>query len=137
MDQQTSIARTSITEAAEHFELPLSTLRFWEHEGLLSSHRRANQRCYDVEQLYRIAVVKRWRDTALFGIDQIRELLTAGRDATTWHRVITGAIEAVDGRIRRLEDARDYLRHLRDCSHQGDSDCPGFRATVSLPRTRT
>ncbi|GAA4034592.1 hypothetical protein GCM10022247_69770 [Allokutzneria multivorans] len=132
---QISITATSISRAAEHFGLPLSTLRFWEHEGLLSSHRRANRRCYDVEQLYRIAVVKRWRDTALFGIDQIRELLTAGRDAVTWHGVITRAIEAVDAKIVRLEEARDYLRHLRDCAHHGEDDCPGFRATVTLPPT--
>nr|WP_042179325.1 MerR family transcriptional regulator [Kibdelosporangium sp. MJ126-NF4]CEL13761.1 putative transcriptional regulator, MerR family [Kibdelosporangium sp. MJ126-NF4]CTQ99447.1 putative transcriptional regulator, MerR family [Kibdelosporangium sp. MJ126-NF4] len=130
MDQQ-----TSITETAEHFDLPLSTLRFWERRGLLTAHRHGTRRCYDSRQLYRIAVIRQWRDTALLSIEQIRELLTSRPGAATWHGVITRAMTAIDSQIDRLGNAREYLRHLRDCPYRGPGVCPGFRATVTLPRT--
>ncbi|WP_037065343.1 MerR family transcriptional regulator [Pseudonocardia acaciae] len=124
-----------IADVAAHFALPVSTLRFWERRGLLTSHRQGSRRCYDREQLYRIASIKRSREVTLLGIEQIRELIATRPATAAWRHAIDRIIDAISRRISQLEDARDYLHHLRDCPHQGRADtCPGFRATVTLPR---
>lgn len=125
---------TSITDVARHFDLPLSTLRFWERRGLVSSHRESTRRCYDEGQLYRIALIRHWRDTGMLSIQQIGDLVATHPDTATWRRAVDHAVEGISRQVERLEAARAYLVHLRDCPHDGEpAACPEFRAMVSLP----
>ncbi|WP_028934444.1 MerR family transcriptional regulator [Pseudonocardia spinosispora] len=125
---------TEITEVAEHFGLALSTLRYWERQGLLTSHRRATRRCYDTDQLYRIALIKHWRDTGLMSINDIRAILSETPGSDTWLATTSALLTTIEERTAQLETAHRYLQHLSGCRHPGAPEmCPGFQETVDLP----
>jgi DNA-binding transcriptional MerR regulator len=125
---------TEITDVARRFGVALSTLRFWERRGLLSSHRRSGRRCYDTDQLYRVALIQHWRDTGLMSIRDIAAILDETPGADNWTATVTARIAAIDTQRARLDTARHYLEHLRGCRHPGPPDsCPDFRALVGSP----
>ncbi|MCQ8772871.1 helix-turn-helix domain-containing protein [Streptomyces telluris] len=137
---------TPIRDVADRFELPLSTLHYWERRGLVEPHRRSGRRYFDTEQVYRVALIKLWRETGLMSIEEIAGLLH--RDATgtgdtgvtddtgdgaDWQETVHGHIAALDAHIARLNAARAYLGHLLTCAHGDDLEkCPDFRATVPV-----
>ncbi|MEU1672273.1 MerR family transcriptional regulator [Streptomyces roseifaciens] len=143
---------TPIRDVADRFELPLSTLHYWERRGLVEPHRRSGRRYFDAEQVYRVALIKLWRETGLMSIEEIAGLLhrdatgTGVTDDTTgtgdtddtsdcadWQETVHGRIAALDAHIARLNAARAYLGHLLTCAHGDDLEkCPDFRATVPV-----
>ncbi|MEI5098122.1 MerR family transcriptional regulator [Streptomyces sp. PmtG] len=150
---------TPIREVADRFLLPLSTLHYWERRGLVEPHRRSGRRYFDSEQVYRVALIKLWRETGLMSVEEIRTLLDrdgtatdtdTGTDADTststststgsgsgsdWKATVLGRVAALDAHIAQLDSARAYLRHLLTCAHGNDLErCPDFRATVSTAR---
>lgn len=129
-------ALTPIREAADHFGLPLSTLHFWERRGLLQPHRRAGVRCYDTDQLYRIALIQMWREQGQMSIDEIASLLAADGTAE-WRETVAARIAAVEEQRAKLDGARDYLGYLLNCERGGDLErCPGFRERADIPGRR-
>ncbi|MGA4837553.1 MerR family transcriptional regulator [Streptomyces sp. G45] len=123
---------TPIREVADRLGLPLSTLHYWERRGLVEPYRRSGRRYFDTEQVYRLALVKLWRETGLMSIEEIAALLR--RDGGAWQRTVRGRIAALDEHIARLDAARTYLGHLLGCPHGDDLEkCPSFRATVPVP----
>ncbi|GAB2686885.1 MerR family transcriptional regulator [Nocardia thraciensis] len=129
---------TSIREVATQFDLPISTLHYWERRGLITPHRRAGWRYYDRDQLYRIALIRLWRDTGQLSLDEIATIL-GGRTAThDWRDTVATRIDAVNDQIDRLTTARTYLTHLLECPQDNAPErCPEFRSTVKLPPTAT
>ncbi len=122
---------TTIREVSEHFGLPLSTLHYWERRGLIAPERRARQRIYDTDQVYRIALINQWRRTGRLSIEEIAELLDADEH---WRDRVDRRIADVDAQLRELEQARAYLVHLSTCKHGPALErCPGFRREVSVP----
>ncbi|GHC75196.1 MerR family transcriptional regulator [Streptomyces flavofungini] len=126
---------TPIREVADRFGLPLSTLHYWERRGLVAPHRRSGRRYFDAEQVYRVALVKLWRETGLMSIDEIDTLLRRDAPAPDWQDTVHARITALQAHIARLDAARSYLGHLLTCAHGHDLErCPDFRATVPLGR---
>lgn len=124
----------AITTVADHFGLPISTLHYWERQGLLAPHRRAGRRFYSMEQVYRIALIQLWRETGQLGLADIAEILHGDPDRD-WREVVTDRMSAIRGRMDSLAAAHDYLEHLRSCQRDHDLEqCPGFRGSVSVPR---
>ncbi|MFI6169888.1 MerR family transcriptional regulator [Nocardia sp. NPDC051052] len=125
---------TPIATVVDHFDIPLSTLHYWERRGLLTTHRRGGRRCYDQDQLYRIALIKQWQTTGLMSLDEIATLLTARSSTADWRATVTTHVTAIDNHMRELEIARHYLHWLLTCSRDGDLEhCPGYRSSVTLP----
>lgn len=123
-----------ISEVAAGFRLPISTLHYWERRGLLSPHRRSGRRCYDRDQLYRIALLKVWRETGNLSLDDIAAALGVRDTDRGWRDTVSARIEAIEAETRRLETARSYLTYLLTCRHHGAPDeCPYFREGVQLP----
>ncbi|MFI9456583.1 MerR family transcriptional regulator [Amycolatopsis sp. NPDC052450] len=123
----------SIREVADRFDLPVSTLHYWERRGLIKPHRRSGWRYYDTDQLYRIALIRLWRDTGQLSLDEIATVL-AGRTATyDWRDTVSARIEALESQLEKLATARTYLRHLLRCPENTLERCPEFRSTVELP----
>ncbi|MFE0042463.1 helix-turn-helix domain-containing protein [Streptomyces albireticuli] len=136
MDDLTRVrGLTPIRDVADRFELPLSTLHYWERRGLVDPHRRSGRRYFDAEQIYRVALIKLWRETGLMSIEEIAGLLNRDASGTSggadWQETVHGRITALDAHIARLNAARAYLGHLLTCAHGDDLEkCPDFRATV-------
>ncbi|MCM6773748.1 MerR family transcriptional regulator [Nocardia sp. CDC159] len=122
-----------IRQVADHFALPISTLHYWERRGLITSSRRSGRRCYDRDQIYRIALIRLWRGTGQLPVEEIAAVL----DAPDWRDIVTARIAAIDTERARLDTARAYLRRLLDCPHDaGLEHCDGFRAMVDFPAPR-
>ncbi|MFI9402492.1 MerR family transcriptional regulator [Nocardia sp. NPDC052316] len=125
---------TPIATVVDHFDIPLSTLHYWERRGLLTAHRRGGRRCYDQDQLYRIALIKQWQTTGLLSLDEIATLLAARATTGDWRATVTAHMAAIDARMHELETARRYLHWLLTCPHDGELErCPNYRSSVALP----
>lgn len=123
---------TPVGTVVDFFDLPLSTLHYWERRGLLHPHRVAGRRFYDVNALYRIALIKAWRSTGLMSLEQISTLL--GARGSDWRGTVTEHLEEVDEQMARLTAARRYLEHLLTCrTRNGLENCRAYRETVTLP----
>lgn len=122
---------TPIRVVADHFDLAVSTLHYWERRGLIAPHRRGGQRWYDTDQLYRIALIKEWRRSGQFGLDQIALMLSGG---PAWLDEVAARIREVERQQAELTRARAYLDRLLGCHSPEDPErCPGFRAETDIP----
>ncbi|MYW00159.1 MerR family transcriptional regulator [Streptomyces sp. SID3343] len=123
-----------VGDVADRFDLSVSTLHYWERRGLVTPHRRAGRRYYDAEHLYRIALIRLWRDTGLMSLEEIAAVL-AGRTAThTWRDTVTSRIAALEAQTERLDTARGYLRYMLECTRDNPAaDCLQFREEVRVP----
>lgn len=123
-----------IGDVAAYFDLPISTLHYWERRGLITTQRRSGRRCYDLEQRHRIALIRLWRDTGLLSLDDIATVFAGCATTHHWRETVTGRISAIEDRISQLGIARDYLTHILDCpSDNPATDCPELRAQVAGP----
>ncbi|WP_116203415.1 MerR family transcriptional regulator [Amycolatopsis circi] len=124
----------SIGEVSARFDVPVSTLHYWESCGLIEPRRRSGWRFYDQDQLYRIALIRTWRETGHLSLDDIAALLGTHGERGDWRRTVTARIEAIQDEVTRLLDAQAYLQHLMTCTYEGALDeCPSFRAGIDLP----
>lgn len=128
-------ALTPIRVAADHFAVPISTLHYWERRGLLTPHRGpGGHRCYDTDQLYRIALIQLWRDTGTMSIDEISAVLTGQSTEDDWRVTVGTRVEAIQAQLAKLGTAMAYLNHLLTCPHGPDLErCPDFRARTPIP----
>ncbi|MEV0613099.1 MerR family transcriptional regulator [Nonomuraea sp. NPDC050404] len=125
---------TSIRTMADHFDLAISTLHYWERRGLVIPHRRAGQRFYDDAQVYRVALIQLWRRTGLMSIDEIAALLSQSEN---WQEIVDARISDIDAQMDRLAVAKRYLNHLKTCGHGPPlEECPEFRAGILTPEPR-
>lgn len=125
---------TSIRRVADHFDLPVSTLHYWERRGLITPRRRFGHRHYDADQIYRIALIRLWRATARMPIGEIAEILSGRADPPDWRATVAARISAVEAQMAQLDTARSYLRGLLACpSDDALEHCEGFRGRVALP----
>nr|WP_042197530.1 MerR family transcriptional regulator [Kibdelosporangium sp. MJ126-NF4]CEL23028.1 Transcriptional regulator, MerR family [Kibdelosporangium sp. MJ126-NF4]CTQ90167.1 Transcriptional regulator, MerR family [Kibdelosporangium sp. MJ126-NF4] len=129
-------AFTPIRDVADHFAIPISTLHYWERRGLLHPHRRSGRRCYDTDQLYRIALIQLWRETGLMSIDEISGVLTGQSIKDNWKDTVRARVDTIRSHIAKLDTAVTYLTHLLACPHSTRlEDCPDFRALTRIPDT--
>ncbi|ONI90100.1 MerR family transcriptional regulator [Actinosynnema sp. ALI-1.44] len=127
-------ALTPIRVVADHFSIPISTLHYWERRGLLSPHRRSGRRCYDTDQVYRIALIQLWRQTGTMSIDEIADVLSRQSTKDKWRTTVHSRVGAIKAHIAELDTALTYLTHLLACPHGPDLErCPDFRAQTAIP----
>jgi MerR family redox-sensitive transcriptional activator SoxR len=110
----------TIGEFARRSGVAASTLRFYERQGLISSHRTAsNQRRYDDNALRRVAFIRASQRAgiALAQIGEVLAFLPAGMAPTPafWKRASRCWGEAVDDRIARLERDRAQFTACAGC----------------------
>jgi MerR family redox-sensitive transcriptional activator SoxR len=110
----------AIGELAARSGVAPSALRFYEAQGLISSHRTSgNQRRYDRAALRRIALVQAGRAAGI-PLERIRaalEMLPAHRTATRrdWERLSRGWRDDLDRRIAALQALRNRLTTCIGC----------------------
>jgi MerR family transcriptional regulator, redox-sensitive transcriptional activator SoxR len=119
----------SVGEMAERAGVAVSTLHFYEAEGLIRSWRnQGNQRRYTREVLRRVAVI-RVAQRAGISLAAIRDALKALPDERTptaedWSRLSRRWRSDLDARIKRLTGLRDQLDGCIGCGCLSMGVCP-------------
>jgi len=122
-------AELTVGEAAARSGVAVSTLHYYEAEGLIRSRRNAgNQRRYPREVLRRIAVIRVAQRTGI-SLAAIREALQAlpnGRTPTEedWRKLSARWRAELNDRIDRLVRLRDQLDGCIGCGCLSLGTCP-------------
>ncbi|HEY0149592.1 MAG TPA: MerR family DNA-binding protein [Allosphingosinicella sp.] len=127
MVQSQGTASLTIGGLASGGGVGVETVRFYQRKGLLGTPPRDGAiRRYGAEDLRRLRFIKH-AQTAGFTLAQIGELLEldAGEDRARVRALAASRIEALDGKIAELEEARDALKRLASECGKGDAGpCP-------------
>ena len=119
----------SVGEMAERSGVPVSTIHFYEAEGLIESWRTpANHRRYDRRELRRVAVV-RIAQTVGVPLAEVREVLDRiPRDkavsAKAWAEAATPWRAMLEERIGLLTRLRDQMGFCIGCGCLSIDSCP-------------
>jgi len=119
----------SVGEMAARAGVAVSTLHFYESEGLIESWRTpANHRRYDRRELRRVAVIRVAQSLGI-PLAEIRTMLgrlPKGRapNKTEWQSVSEDWRRELDARIARLEALRDDLDGCIGCGCLSMETCP-------------
>lgn len=127
----------SVGEMAARAGVPVSTLHYYEAEGLIESWRTpANHRRYDRRELRRVALIRVAQSVGV-PLAEVRAMLARvprGRavPAAAWEEA--GAVwrEALDERIAMLERLRDQLGFCIGCGCLSVENCPLYNADDRL-----
>jgi MerR family copper efflux transcriptional regulator len=124
MTAESSEPTYSITRVAEAFDLPVSTLRYYDEIGLVrAEQRRARVRHYDEQALRRLVYVQLLRLDALLGIEHTQAIL-ASQSREQRNELLRQRRDELADRIRRLREADEVLAHMMYCPHDAFEDCP-------------
>lgn len=110
--------------------LSVQTIRYYEHEGLLSTAPRTegNYRFYDETASHDLFFIKQCRNLGLT-LEEIRQLIgyssTPDEACNSINKIIDNHIQQVDVRLAELQELRRQLGELRTkCdAHQAVKDC--------------
>lgn len=117
--------------------VPVSTLHFYESEGLISSWRTAsNHRRFDRAELRKVAIVKVAQSVGL-PLSAIRDVLdTLPNDraikASDWSRAASPWKTMLTEKIALMEKLRDQLDHCIGCGCLSLAACPLYNANDTL-----
>ena len=118
----------TVGEVAKRAGVAVSTLHFYEQEGLIKSWRTAgNQRRYDRSVLRRVAIINIAKRTGI-PLKQIRDHLDKlpnGPVSPQQWEVLSAEWHALlNERIHRLEQLRDEMAGCIGCGCLSLKDCP-------------
>jgi DNA-binding transcriptional MerR regulator len=120
----------SIGEVAERFGLATHVLRHWESVGLLAPARvHGARRRYGLDDLYRVAVILRAKEAG-FGLDDIRDMMTA-QDPTTRRAILGRHREELARRIAQAQASLDLIDCALNCEHDDIATCRHFRTMLA------
>ncbi len=119
----------SVGEVARRSGVAVSTLHFYEAQGLIDSRRTAgNQRRYPRSTLRLIAVIKVAQRTGIPLADIRERLASLPRNrplsASDWKKLSAGWRTELDDRIARLQRLRDQLSTCIGCGCLSLEECP-------------
>jgi MerR family redox-sensitive transcriptional activator SoxR len=119
-DSQCSPVELTVGQVAERSGVAVSTLHFYEAQGLIASRRTAgNQRRYPREVLRRVAFIRVSQGVGVplrrikVALDQLPDARTPSR--TDWERLSQAWRDDLDDQISRLQRLRDNLSGCIGC----------------------
>ncbi len=130
----------SVGDVAKRAGVPVSTLHFYEAEGLIQSWRTdANHRRYDRAELRRIAIIRVAQSVGvpLKEIKQALATLPRGKKVSVkqWEAVSARWQDRLNERILLLERLRDHLGFCIGCGCLSLKSCPLYNADDALAAT--
>jgi MerR family transcriptional regulator, redox-sensitive transcriptional activator SoxR len=116
-----------IGEVARRAGVTASTLRYYEHEGLLPAPARsAKRRIYDLDVMGRIRIIQLARDAG-FSIAETRTFLTDfptdSIPSVRWQKMADRKIHELDAAIARATTMKAILRSSFKCGCKTIEDC--------------
>ncbi|SDE94221.1 redox-sensitive transcriptional activator SoxR [Limimaricola pyoseonensis] len=130
----------SVGQMAERAGVPVSTLHFYEAEGLIRSWRTdANHRRYDRRELRRVAIIKVAQSVGV-PLSEIREVLDRlprerAVSARDWAEAAAPWRAMLEERIALLTRLRDQMGHCIGCGCLSLDSCPLYNAQDRLGGT--
>jgi len=126
-------------EMARRAGVPVSTLHFYEAEGLIESWRTpANHRRYDRRQLRRVAIARVAQSVGipLSEVKAMLDDLPRGKAPSKeeWARAAEPWRAALDARIELLTRLRDQMGYCIGCGCLSLDDCPLYNSDDGLGR---
>lgn len=106
----------------------VETIRFYERSGLLPAPQRtpSGYRSYRAEDVRRLRFIRRGRELG-FSLEEIRELLELAahpqQPCASADRMVREHLDAIDTRIRDLQNLQQELRKLGNCPSAGAEHC--------------
>jgi MerR family redox-sensitive transcriptional activator SoxR len=127
----------SVGEMAQRAGVPVSTLHFYEAEGLIQSWRTAaNHRRYDRRELRRVAIARVAQSVGIT-LAEVRAVLdrvprdrVVGKD--DWATAASPWAAALDDRIALLLRLRDQIGYCIGCGCLSLDNCPLYNANDQL-----
>ncbi|WP_425050229.1 redox-sensitive transcriptional activator SoxR [Psychromarinibacter sp. S121] len=129
----------SVGEFASRAGIPVSTVHYYEAEGLIQSWRTpANHRRYDRRELRRVAIVRVAQSVGI-PLAEVREVLdriprNRAISARQWAEAAAPWREALDERIALLTRMRDQMGFCIGCGCLSLDSCPLYNAGDRLGR---
>lgn len=127
----------SVGEMARRAGVPVSTLHYYEAEGLITSWRTsANHRRYDRRELRRVAVV-RVAQTLGIPLAEVRDMLASvpkggAVGKSDWAGASSVWRAELDRRLHLLQRLRDQLDHCMGCGCLSLENCPLYNPSDRL-----
>lgn len=127
----------SVGEMAARAGVPVSTLHFYEAEGLIESWRTpANHRRYDRRELRRVAIARIAQSVGI-PLSEVRTVLdqiprTAAVGKEDWSNAAAPWADLLDARIAIMTRLRDQMHFCIGCGCLSLESCPLYNAEDKL-----
>ncbi len=130
-------ADMSVGEMATRAGVPVSTLHYYEAEGLIESWRTdANHRRYDRKELRRVAIIRVAQSVGIPLADVAPVLAALPRDkpvsAEDWAKAARPWQAMLDEKIALMQRLRDQMGHCIGCGCLSLKQCPLYNADDGL-----
>ena len=129
----------SVGAMAKRAGVAVSTLHYYEAEGLITSWRtEANHRRYDRRELRRVAIIRIAQGLGI-PLAEIRDMLEglpkgAAISAQAWAEASKHWAKALEDRIVLMQRLRDTLGHCIGCGCLSLENCPLYNPRDELAR---
>lgn len=119
-----------IAEVVRRTGVPVSTLRFYEEQGLIASTgRRGLRRQFAPGVVDRLGLIALGR-AAGFSLHEIKHMFAPDGQPDIDRELLTAKADELDATIDRLTVLRDSLRHAAACPAPRHTECATFRRLV-------
>lgn len=120
----------SIGALASGTGTPISTIRFYERNGLLAEPPRVSgQRRYPIEATERVALIRMWR-RAGFSVTEIGTLLEDRHRLDEWQNLVRTRLDALGAQVAQIERSRSELQHALFCHAEDWTTCSWMKAAA-------
>jgi DNA-binding transcriptional MerR regulator len=120
-----------IDEVARRFGIRASTIRYYEERGLLDpASRHSGRRWYGPQEMRRLAVIRYWQQSGLMRLDDIGEILAGPEGAGRWGQLVEDQLRTLNGKIERMQAAREFLEHVASHHDSAPDGCPHYEALI-------
>ena len=118
-----------IGDVAKRSGMTASTLRYYEHEGLIASgERKGLRRQYGPEVIQTLAVVAICQEAG-FSLAEVRALLST-RGGRGWKALVEEKRDELRSQAAHLATVAEQLDHALGCPSPNVLDCEHFRAAL-------
>lgn len=123
-----------IRDVADTAGLPPSTLRYYEELGLIrSSGKHGLRRQYDPDVLERLSFIA-LAQAAQFSLKDVSAMMPTPSVIKINRDTFVQKADEVESQIQELTELVSLLRHIADCPHENQFDCPTFRSLLRSSR---
>jgi len=123
-----------IRDVADTAGLPPSTLRYYEELGLIrSTGKHGLRRQYDPDVLERLSFIA-LAQAAQFSLKDVSAMMPTPSVIKINRDTFVQKADEVESQIQELTELVSLLRHIADCPHENQFDCPTFRSLLRSSR---